>query len=82
MSLNRNEIIINNVFSYNILFDIINENEDLVFKFVEKCWHINNWSKLKVAIQIKIIFEVFGFVAKLLFCLADKKIFAVRRMKQ
>ena len=33
---NQNEIIIDNIFSYNILLDIVNENEDLNPKFVKE----------------------------------------------
>jgi hypothetical protein len=39
---NRNEIIIDNIFSYNISFD---ENEDLEPKSVEKCQRRNDWPK-------------------------------------
>jgi hypothetical protein len=38
---NRNEIIIDNIFSYNISLDIINENENLEPKSVEECQCMN-----------------------------------------
>ena len=67
MSLQRKdgtEIIIDNIFSYNISFNIINENEDLESKYVEECWRRNDWPKWKEAIQTKLNslgkHEVFG----------------------
>jgi hypothetical protein len=36
-----NEIIIDNIFSYNISLDIINENENLEPKSVEECQCMN-----------------------------------------
>jgi len=53
MSLQRKdgtEIIIDNIFSYNISFDIINENKYLESKYVEECWRGNDWPKWKEAI--------------------------------
>jgi len=40
-----NEIIIDNIFSYNISLDIINEKEDLEPKSVEECRRKNDWPK-------------------------------------
>jgi len=42
---NQNEIIIDNIFSYNILLDIVNENKDLKPKSVEEYRRRNDWSK-------------------------------------
>lgn len=39
---NQNEIITDNIFSYSISFDIINENKDLEPKFIEECQHRND----------------------------------------
>ena len=38
---NRNEIIIDNIFSYNISLDIINENENLESKSIKECQCMN-----------------------------------------
>lgn len=48
---NRNEIIIDNIFSYNTSLDIINEKEDLAPKSVKEYRRKNDWPKWKETIQ-------------------------------
>ena len=50
----RNNIIINNIFTFQVTFDIIRNNEDPKPRNVEKCQHRNDWPKWKEAIQAEL----------------------------
>lgn len=65
---NRSEIVVDNIFSYNISFDIINENEDFEPNSIEECRRINDWPKWKEAIHAELNSlakrEIFGLVVQ------------------
>ncbi|KAL6321622.1 hypothetical protein AAG906_025454 [Vitis piasezkii] len=46
----RNNIVINNIFAFQVAFDIIRNNEDPEPQNVEECRHRNDWPKWKEAI--------------------------------
>nr|AQY61295.1 Pol [Coffea arabica] len=50
-SWNRKEIIIDNIFAYNIALDIMAEDEDHELRSVDECRGRNDWPKWKDAIQ-------------------------------
>ena len=43
----QNNIVINNIFTFQVAFNIIRNYEDLKPQNVEECQHINDWSKWK-----------------------------------
>ena len=47
----RNKVIINNIFSFQMALDIIRNYEDPKPQNVEECRNINDWPKWKEAIQ-------------------------------
>ena len=50
----RQNTVVNDIFSYNIVVEIINYNEDPEHRTVEECRYRNDWSKWKDAIQAKL----------------------------
>ena len=60
----RNNIVINNIFVFQVASDIIRNDEDLEPRNVEECRHRNDWPKWKEAIQAELNsltkWEVFG----------------------
>ena len=60
----RNSIVINNIFAFQVAFDIIRNNKDPEPQNVEECRHRNDWPKWKEAIQAELNSltkrEVFG----------------------
>ena len=50
---NRNDIVINNILAFQVVLYIIRNDEYLEPQNVEKCRHINNWSKYKEVMQAK-----------------------------
>ncbi|WCJ38518.1 Retrovirus-related Pol polyprotein from transposon RE1 [Euphorbia peplus] len=65
---NRKNIVVDNVFAYNIAIDILNENEDLEPTSVEECRNRDDWPKWKNAIQAELDSlskrEVFGPIVR------------------
>ena len=65
---NRNNIVVDNIFVYNIAADILKANEDLEPRTVEECQHRDDWTKWKDAIQVELNSlskrEVFGPVVQ------------------
>ena len=51
---NRNEIDVNDIFAYNVVLNIMKENEDLEPTSVEECKHRNDWSKWKDVIKAEL----------------------------
>ena len=49
--MDRNNIVINNIFAFQVTSDIIRNYEDLKPRSVEECRHRNDWPKWKEAIQ-------------------------------
>ena len=43
----RNNIVINNIFAFQVAFDIIRNDEDLKQRNVEECRHRNDWPKME-----------------------------------
>ena len=50
----RNNIIINNIFAFQVASDIISNDEDPEPRNVEECRHRNDWSKWKEVIQAEL----------------------------
>ena len=48
---NSKDAIINENFAYNIVLDVMIENEDLEPKSIDECRHRDDWSKWKEAIE-------------------------------
>ncbi|XP_070033032.1 uncharacterized protein [Nicotiana tomentosiformis] len=65
---NRNNIVINNVFAYNVAIEIMQQDEDLEPKSVDECIQRNDWPKWEDAIQAELTSlakrEVFGSVVQ------------------
>ncbi|KAL0546737.1 hypothetical protein IC582_016650 [Cucumis melo] len=61
---NRINVVVNNIFAYNVAHNIIHENGDYEPKSVDECRNRKDWSKWKEAIQAKLNLltkrEVFG----------------------
>ena len=51
---NWNNIVIDNIFAYNVSIDIMRQDEDFEPKFVHKCRQRNNCTKWKDAIQVEL----------------------------
>lgn len=51
---NRNDIIVNNVFSYKVAIEVTQQNEDLESKSVEEWRQRNDWPIWKDAIQVEL----------------------------
>ena len=47
----RNEIVINNIFAFKVVVDIIRNDEDPEPQNVEECRYKNDWPKWKEAMQ-------------------------------
>ena len=66
----QNNIIINNIFTFQMTSDIVRNHEDPEPRNVEECRHRNDWPKWKEAIQTKLNsltkWEVFGPVVQTL----------------
>ena len=66
--MDRNNIIINNIFAFQVASDIIRNDEDLEPRNVEECRHRNDWRKWKEAIHAELNSltkrEVFGSVVQ------------------
>ncbi|RVW14192.1 Copia protein [Vitis vinifera] len=64
----RNNIVINNIFAFQVASDIIRNDEDPEPRNVEECRHRNDWPKWKEAIQVELNSltkrEVFGPVVQ------------------
>ena len=52
--MDRNKVIINNIFSFQMALDIIRNDEDPEPQNVEECQNRNDWSKWKEAMQAKL----------------------------
>jgi hypothetical protein len=52
--LDRNKIIVDNIFSFKVAFDITISNDNIKPQIVEECRQINNWSMWKEAIQAEL----------------------------
>ena len=50
----RNDIVINNIFSFQVALDDIRHYEDLESQNMEECRHRNDWPKWKEALQTKL----------------------------
>ena len=65
---NRNNIVVDNIFSYNIAVEIMQQDEDLEPRSVNECRQRNDWPKWKEAIQVELTSlekrEVFGSIAR------------------
>ena len=61
---NRNNVVIDNIFAYNVAIEIMQQDEDFEPKSVHECRQRNDWPKWKDAIQAKLASlekrEVFG----------------------
>jgi hypothetical protein len=68
--LDINKIVVDNIFSFKIVFDITRSNDDIEPQSVEECWRINDWPMWKEAIQAELNSlakrEVFGPVVQTL----------------
>jgi len=66
--LDRNKIVVDNIFSFKIAFDITRSNDDIEPQSVEECRYRNDWSMWKEAIQAELNSlakrEVFGPVVQ------------------
>ena len=51
---NQWEIIVDNIFAYNLVLNIMHENEDLKPRTVKKCWRKNDCPKSKEALDAKL----------------------------
>jgi hypothetical protein len=62
--LDRNKIVVDNIFSFKVTFDIIRSNDDIKPQTVKECRRRNDWLMWKEAIQAKLNLlakrEVFG----------------------
>ncbi|XP_049390283.1 uncharacterized protein LOC125854750 [Solanum stenotomum] len=65
---NRNNIVVDNNFAYNVVVEIMQQGEDVEPKSVNKCKQRNDWPKWKDAIQAKLASlekrEVFGPIVR------------------
>ena len=50
----QNSIVINNIFAFQVAFDIIRNNEDLEARNMKECRHRNDWPKWKEATQAEL----------------------------
>ncbi|KAL0537209.1 hypothetical protein IC582_026184 [Cucumis melo] len=61
---NRINVVVDNIFAYNVAHNIIHENEDYEHKFVDECRNRKDWPKWKEVIQAELNSltkrEVFG----------------------
>ena len=61
---NRNNVVIDNIFAYNVAIEIMQQDEDFEPKSVHECRQRNDWPKWKDAIQAELASlekrEVFG----------------------
>ena len=61
---NQNNVVIDNIFAYNVATDIMQQDEDFEPKYVHECRQTNDWPKWKYAIQAELASlekrEVFG----------------------
>ena len=61
---NRNNIVIDNIFAYNVAIEIMQQDEDFEPKSIHECKQRNDWPKWKDAIQAELASlekcEVFG----------------------
>ena len=68
----RNKVIINNIFAFQMALDIIRNDENLEPQNVEECRNRNDWPKWKEAMQAELNSlmkqDVFGPVFKTLKC--------------
>ena len=51
---NQTNVVVDNIFAYNVALDIIYENEDYEPKSIEKCRQRKNWLLWKEAIEVKL----------------------------
>ena len=63
-----NNIVINNIFVFQVTYDIIRNDEDPKPRNMEGCWYRNDWPKWKEVIQVELNSltkrEVFGPVVQ------------------
>ena len=45
---------IDNIFTYKVAIEIMQQDEDFEPKSVHECWYINDWPKRKDAIQAEL----------------------------
>jgi hypothetical protein len=68
--LDRNKIVVNNIFSFKVAFDITRSNDDIEPQSVEECRRRNDWPMWNEAIQAELNSlakcEVFGPVVQTL----------------
>jgi hypothetical protein len=66
--LDRNKIVVDNILSFKVAFDITKSNDDIEPQTVEECRRRNDWPMWKEAIQAKLNslakHEVFGLVVQ------------------
>jgi hypothetical protein len=66
--LDKNKIVVDNIFSFKVAFDITRNNDDIEPKTVEECRRRNDWLMWKEAIQAELNLlvkrEVFGLVVQ------------------
>ena len=48
----RNNVVVNNIFAFQVTLEIIQNDEDREPKNVEKCRKINDWPKRKETMQV------------------------------
>jgi len=65
---NRNNIVVDNIFAYNVAIEIMQQGEDVEPKSVNECRQRNDWPKWKDAIQAELTSlekrEVFGPIVR------------------
>jgi hypothetical protein len=52
--LDRNKIVVDNIFSFKVAFDITRSNDDIEPQTVEECRRRNDWPMWKEAIQAEL----------------------------
>ena len=52
----RNDIVINNIFVFQVALDIIRNDDNFEPQNMEECRHINGWPKWKKVMQTKLNF--------------------------
>jgi hypothetical protein len=66
--LDKNKIVVDNIFSFKVAFDITVSNDDIEPQTIEECRHRNDWPMWKEAIQVELNSlakrEVFGPVVQ------------------
>jgi hypothetical protein len=66
--LDRNKIVVDNIFSFKVAFEITRSNDDIEPQSVKECWRRNDWLMWKEAIQAELNSlakrEVFGPVVQ------------------